>query len=358
MRVSKCYTPPCFCSNINDTTDERETTKTKTLDHEMGYVDTTAEFQTELWKIIVVIIAGSGALLTLILLVYILCKVCSGRLMRRYLVIGIPMLFAMLFIFLSVLPFVFTPDEWVCGMRYFAHGFSYALCFSTLLAKMMSLRDFKMVGLGGNVSKVNQLFGIFFMTSVQVAIGVQWWLLRTPVVFTEILTEQVQDALTQTTYYACDFTRRDFIAYHTYVIFLVVLCCLYSLSIRREAKGYKDVSARVLTICSWFCLVLWIAIIVTLLVLDRDLLEAVCSVGLLANALSVLVIVFLPTVSAISRLKYDVTDGKRKENGYKLDPDFQFERPYSLPGTLHTSLTDKNLTYPRSLATFDTSLSY
>lgn len=358
IRSSRCYNPPCLCSNINATDDSNDVTQTKTLDQAMGYVRSTAEFKPDLWKIIVVIIAGSGVLMTLVLLLYILCKVCSGRLIRRYLVIGIPMIIAMLLLFLSVLPFVFTPSEEVCGMRYFAHGFSHSLCFASLLSKMMSLRDYKFVGLGGNVSKLNQLLLILFIISVQIAIGVQWWVLRAPVLLTEVLTEQYNGGLTQTTYYACDFNRNDFVAYHAYVIFLIVLCCLYSLGIRSETKDSKDISARVLTVCSWFCLVLWIAIVVTLLVLDRHLLEAVCAIGLLAVALSVLVIVFLPTISAISRLKYDVSDKKRQENGYKLDPDFQFERPYSLPGTLHSAITDKNMTYPRSLATFDTSLSY
>lgn len=359
VRPSVCYSPPCLCSNINTTNNNSDGTTKVALDEELGYVDSSGEFEPELWKIIVVIIAGSGLFVTLILFLYILCKVCSGSLMRRYLIIGVPLLFATIFLFLSILPFVFTPNEEVCGMRYFAHGFSYSLCFASLLAKMMSLRDYKLVGLGGNVSRVNQLLGVLFMASVQIAIGVQWWVLRTPVVLTEVMTQQIRGEVLQTTYYACDFKRGDFIAYHTYVLFLLVLCCLYSIGIRRDAKDSKDVSARVLTVCSWFCLLLWIAIIVTLLVLDRGLLEAVCAIGLLSNALSVLVIVFLPTVSHISRLKYDVSNqSKRQENGYKLDPDFQFERPYSLPGTLHSAVTDKTLTYPRSLATFDTSLSY
>ena len=358
IRTSKCFTPPCLCFNINATNEFDDVTQTETLDQEMGFVDSSNKFETELWKIIVVIIAGTGVLMTLILMLYIMCKICSGRLVKRYLVIGVPMLIAMLLLFLSVIPYVFTPSEEICGMRYFAHGFSYSLCFASILTKMMSLKDHKLVGLGGNVSKVNQLLLIFFMVSVQVAIGVQWWVLRKPVLLTEVLTEQYNGGLKQTTYYACDFDRKDFIAYHSYVIFLIALCCIYSLSIRNNGKDSKDVSARVLSVCSWFCLFLWIAIIVTFFVLERKLLEAVCSIGLLAVALSVLLIVFLPTISAISRLRYDVSDKNRKENGYKLDPDFQFERPYSLPGTLHTSINDKNMTYPRSLATFDTSLSY
>ncbi|XP_052781593.1 metabotropic glutamate receptor 2-like [Mya arenaria] len=360
LRKSYCVDEPCVCLNINASSDDSMDPTSMTLDHEMGYVDSTAEFKSELWKIIVVIIAGSGAFITVFVLIYFLCKVCGGTLMRRYLLLGIPLLIAMMFLFLAVLPFVFTPSESVCGMRYFAHGFSYTLCFGAMLSKMMSVRSYSLIGLGGEVSRINTLFMWFFAISVQVAIGVQWWILRKPVLFSTNVFEVRKGNLEEITYYACDFQRKDFVAYHSYVIFLLVLCCIYSLSLKSLMKNNKEVSSNVLIICSWFCLALWIALIVTLLVLDRDYLEAICAIGLLANALAVLVIIFLPTLTAVSRLKYEVASagGRREENGYKLDPDFRFERPYSLPGTLHSSITDKTLTYPRSLATFDTSLSY
>lgn len=344
--------------NINTTTDTTDTAKMRQLDYEMGYKNSSAKFQKDLWVLIVVIIAGTGSLLTLTLMVYIMCKVCAGALMRRYLALGILLLVGMVFLFLSVLPFLFSPSENVCGTRFFAHGFSYAFCYAIMLTKMMSLRDYKYIGLGGEISRINQMLTVFFITSVQVAIGVQWWVLKTPVVYTEAMFEAGEnDALLETTYYACDFVRKDFVFYHSYVIFLLVLCCLYSLGVRKETKNMNE--ARLLLICSWFCLALWIGIVVTLMILDRKYLEAICAIGILANALSMVVIIYLPKLTAISRLKYDVSEQKaHKENGYKLDPDFQFERPYSLPGTLHSSITDKALTYPRSLATFDTSLSY
>ncbi|XP_045164140.2 LOW QUALITY PROTEIN: uncharacterized protein LOC123528469 [Mercenaria mercenaria] len=349
----------CFVySKINITANESDTAQIRQLDYEMGYKNSSAKFKKDLWVLIVVIIAGTGSLMTILLMIYIMCKVCSGALVRRYLALGILLLIGMVFLFLSVLPFLFTPSENVCGMRYFAHGFSYAFCFGIILTKMMTLRDYRYIGLGGEISRINQMLTVFFITSVQVAIGVQWWVLRTPVVYSELILEAGEmDALQETTYYACDFVRKDFVSYHSYVIFLLVLCCFYSLSVRKETKNMKE--ARLLLICSWFCLALWIGIIVTIMVLDRKYLEAICAIGILGNALSMVVFIYLPKLTAISRLKYEVSEQNvHKENGYKLDTDFQFERPYSLPGTLHSSITDKALTYPRSLATFDTSLSY
>ncbi|KAH3819850.1 metabotropic glutamate receptor 3-like [Dreissena polymorpha] len=360
LRPSVCPGRVCSCTNMNMSSDGKNQTLSANLDKDMGFVNTTGEFQRGLWQIITIVIAGSGAFLALILLLYLICKLFGGGLLRRHLVLGIPLLFATMLLLLSVLPFVFSPSEAVCGLRYFAHGLSYALCFGILLTKMMSLRDYKFVGLGGDVSKVNQLLLAFFIAAVQIAIGVQWWVLRSPVLITVNVTELVDGQVRKNTYYACDFTRRDFISYHSYVIFLIVLCCLYSFSIKSSLRNTKEVSSKVLVVCAWFCLALWIAIIVTFFVLTRDFLEAICAIGLLANAMSILLIIFLPTVTLISRLKYDVakSPGDRNSNGYKLDTDFQFERPYSLPSTLHSAITDKSLTMPRSLATFDTSLSY
>ena len=328
------------------------------LDPEMGFVDSSAEFDRSLWSIIVLIISMSGCVITLAMMMYIMCKVCAGALIRRYLVLGLLLLVAILFLFLSVLPFVFTPSEVGCGMRFFAHGFAYAFSYAIMLTKMTALRDYKYIGLGGDVSRLNQLLSVFFITGVQIAIGVQWWVLGRPTLIQTIVPEKSDGEIQNVTYYACDLERRDFIAYHSYVMLLLVICCFYSISVRKETKNMKE--ARLLLVCSWFCLALWIALVITFLILKRDYLEPIAAIGLLANALSMMVIIYLPKLTVIARLKYEISDkaGKQMENGYKVDTDFQFERPYSLPGTMHTTFTEKNGTLSRSLAAFDSSLSY
>ena len=362
-RRSVCYSQ-CICRNTKNNTNPNNfdiTTPLTMLDPEMGFQNSSGEFNNDLWSIVVVIIASSGAFATLCLMLYIMTKVCAGALVRRYLVLGVMLLVAMIFLFMSVLPFVFTPSEAVCGMRYFAHGVSYALCFAIILTKMTTLRDYKYIGLGGEISRVNQLFSVFFITGVQIAIGVEWWVLRTPVVIKETNTTLVGDIFDITyrldTIYACDFERNDFLAYHSFVIFLIFVCCLYSIGVREETQNMKE--ARLLLISSWFCFAIWIALIVTISVMDRDYIEAICAIGILANALTLMVVIYFPKLTAISRLRYEVSDQNGvKESGYKVDRDFHFERPYSLPGTLHSHVTDKSLSYQRSLAIFDTSLSY
>ena len=355
---SHCHSD-CHC--INNFTVENVTEKfvPQSLDQEMGFVTSSGEFHNKLWTIIVVIIALSGSLITLCLMIYIMCKVCAGALVRRYLVLGLLLLIAMVFLFLSVLPFVFTPTEVGCGMRFFAHGFSYAFAYGIILTKLTTLRDYKYIGLGGEVSRLNQILSVFFITGVQIALGVEWWVLKGSMLIIETNREITKDLIIQdVTYYACDFNRTDFISYHCYVLLLLVMCCLYSISVRKETNNMKE--ARLLLVCSWFCLALWIALIVTFFVLKREYLEAIVAIGILANALSMMVIIYLPKLTAIAKLKYEVSEkkGSRNENGYKIDTDFQFERPYSLPGTMHSTFTDKTTTLPRSLAAFDSSLSY
>ena len=348
------------CNCINNYTVENTTGHfvAVELDSEKGFVDSSAEFDRKLWSIVVIIIAMSGCVITLGMMMYIMCKVCAGALIRRYLVLGVLLLVAMMFLFLSVLPFVFTPSEIGCGMRFFAHGFSYAFCYAIMLTKMTSLRDYKYIGLGGDVSRLNQLLSVFFITGVQIAIGVQWWVLGGSMLVQTIVPEKMAAEIQNVTYYACAFERKDFIAYHSYVMLLLVICCFYSISVRKETKNMKE--ARLLLVCSWFCLALWIALVITFLILKREYLDAIAAIGLVANALSMMVIIYLPKLTVIARLKYEISDkgGKRMENGYKVDTDFQFERPYSLPGTMHSTFTDKNATLTRSLAAFDSSLSY
>ena len=355
---SHCHSD-CHC--INNFTVENVTEKfvPQSLDQEMGFVTSSGEFHNKLWTIIVVIIALSGSLITLCLMIYIMCKVCAGALVRRYLVLGLLLLIAMVFLFLSVLPFVFTPTEVGCGMSFFAHGFSYAFAYGIILTKLTTLRDYKYIGLGGEVSRLNQILSVFFITGVQIALGVEWWVLKGSMLIIKTNREITKDLIIQDmTYYACDFNRTDFISYHCYVLLLLVMCCLYSISVRKETKNMKE--ARLLLVCSWFCFALWIALIVTFFVLKREYLEAIVAIGILANALSMMVIIYLPKLTAIAKLKYEVSEkkGSRNENGYKIDTDFQFERPYSLPGTMHSTFTDKTTTLPRSLAAFDSSLSY
>ncbi|KAL3853428.1 hypothetical protein ACJMK2_016966 [Sinanodonta woodiana] len=360
-RNSKCYTN-CRCINIKEHETPVLSISSRPYGPDRIYEETTAAFIPDLWRIIVLIIACSGAAITLILLIYILSKVCTGALIRRYIILGVLLLAAIVFLFMSIFPFLFSPSEPGCGMRFFAHGFSYAFAFAIILTKMMTLREYRYIGLGGEISRLNQILSVFFLTGVQIAIGVQWWVLKTPLFVEEKHLRVTGNISENITYYACEFQRDDFVAYNVFVMLLIVICSLYGILVRNESKNMGE--ARLLLICSWTSVGIWTAWIIVLFVLPRQHSEFVVSIEMLVSAVSMLAIIYLPKLTTIAKLKYDVSEResgeKSRQNGYKIDSGFHFERPYSLPETLDNtdSFLNKYHGYPRSLQTFDTSLSY
>ncbi|KAK3579379.1 hypothetical protein CHS0354_029681 [Potamilus streckersoni] len=360
-RNSNCY-KSCRCINVKEKVTPVVSISSQPYGPDRIYGETTASFIPDLWRIIVLIIACSGAAITLILMLFILSKVCTGALIRRYIILGILLLVAIVFLFISIFPFLFSPSESGCGMRFFAHGFSYAFAFAIILTKMMTLRDYRYIGLGGEISRLNQVLSVFFLTGVQIAIGVQWWVLKRPFFIEEKYSKVTANTTENITYYACEFQRIDFVAYNVYVMLLVVVCSLYGILVRKESKNMGE--ARLLLIFSWTSVGIWTSWIIVFFVLPRQHSEFIVSLEMLVSAVAMLAIIYLPKLTTIAKLKYDVSEResgeKSRQNGYKIDSGFYFERPYSLPETLDNtdSFLNKYQGYPRSLQTFDTSLSY
>ncbi|XP_046340819.2 uncharacterized protein LOC124121790 [Haliotis rufescens] len=338
--VAHCHSK-CIC--LNNVTSNRNITPADAV-----FYETSGRFNGELWATIIVTISAAGAFVTLILIFYVIYKVCAGALAKRYVGLGLLLLIGVLILYLAVLPFVFTPSNTVCGLRFFAPGFTYCLCFATVLVKMTSIRDYKLIGLGGEVSNLNQFLSVFFVTSVQIAIGVQYWVLKAPFVTEKSTGSQ--------TFYACAFQRSEFLVYLVYVMFVLVLSSIYGIGVRKEQKNMGE--ARLLLTSSWLCVFVWVGWTVVLMVLDVTLIEPVISAGIMACATLMLTVIFIPKIHMVARLKYDVSKQTTSmQNGYKVDPDFMFERPYSLPGTLTSSYSSVK-TYPKSIEHFDSSLSY
>ncbi|XP_062600513.1 uncharacterized protein LOC134262138 [Saccostrea cucullata] len=349
---SRCFSN-CRCVALEDK--ENATEEVSHVDPyakmELEFFKSTAELSKELWTIIVLIIGIGGAFAALCFVIYVFHKVCAGLLSKRYVGLGILLLFSIIFLFLSVLPFVFTPSEIVCSTRFFIPGFAYTLSFATVMAKIMSLRSYKLIGLGGELSNVNQFLTVLFITGVQIAVGVHFWyieenklgFLRTR------LDEENQPE------YACVFDRTEFVKYLVFVMFLIVLCAIYSIFVRKETKNMGE--AKFIMVYSWLCIPIWVAWVVTLIVLPRNWAEVIVCIGILTCATLMTLIVFLPKLHRISRLKYDVEHSGTQNGGYKLDSDFMFERPYTLP-TSSNSFKYSEKANPKFISSFDTSLSY
>ncbi|KAK7102954.1 hypothetical protein V1264_021104 [Littorina saxatilis] len=308
-------------------------------------------FIREMWAWIVLAVAIGGAVTTMIFIIYVMFKVWQGALARRYIGLGLLLLAAITLLYLSVLPFLFTPSPSVCGLRYLFPAMALCLCFACVLVKLMALQDYRTIGLGGELCGVNQAMVVFFVLLVQISISVQWWIFNSPFL------EETVDLSNDVIKVSCHFRPRDFALNLCFVVFLVVLSSLYSLTVRREKKNMGE--ARLLLAGSWAVLVLWAGWIPVFLSLeDRYSSVAACG-GVLGTACALLFVVYVPKVRMVARLKYDLSKKTGLRNGYSVDTDFLYERPYSLPGTL-TSTYSSIRTYPKSVAAtnFDSSFSY
>ncbi|XP_060078999.1 uncharacterized protein LOC132558444 [Ylistrum balloti] len=349
VRESRCY-QKCVCVNFasENITDEEDKLDSFS---DLLFYDTSAEFDNMLWAVMVLIVSLGGAFVVLMFMFYVIYKVCIGFLYRRYIGLGMLMLLSVIFLYLAVVPFVFTPSDRVCACRRFIPGLAYAFLFATILAKLMALRAYKLIGLGGELSSINQFLAIIFITGIQIALGVQWLVYENNFVITR------GDTVMQ---YACIFDKFDFVKYLSYVMFIIILCAVYSLTVRNEKKNLGE--ARLILIASWITIFVWIAWLVVIYVEPRDYVEPTICIGMIACATVILMVVFVPKLYRITNLKYDIKDSGMENGGLgKVDAEFIFERPFTLPASSTSEATSfkySDKTNPKSISTFDTTMSY
>ncbi|CAG2254693.1 unnamed protein product [Mytilus edulis] len=347
LPLSRCI-GTCLCTNINNTAEGTEMPEPY-QDPDMIFYSSSAKFNSKLWTIIVLAIAGGGVGASMLFIVYVIYKTCIGCLNKRYIGLGILLLLSITALYLSVLPFLFTPSEMGCTARYLLPGISYALVYATCLAKLMSLRSYKLIGLGGEISNLNQFLTVTFVSGVQIAISVQYVALKGPFMETRIMSDE--------TMYACKFDKDVFVMYLIYDMLLIVICSLYALTVRKEKKNMGE--AIFILISSWINIVLWTAWVAVTFIISHDYVELTICTGILACATVVVLTVFVPKLHKISKLKYDVKKNGVQNGGYKIDTEFMFERPHTLPGGFRSSYNmSPQKTNPKSISTFDSSMSY
>ncbi|KAL8580042.1 hypothetical protein ACOMHN_065926 [Nucella lapillus] len=321
-------------------------------------------FIREVWSWSVLAVMVVGCVTALCFISYVMFKVWQGALARRYIGLGLLLLLALALLYLSSLPFLFTPSPVVCGLRYVAPCVALCLCLACVLVKLMALKDYRTIGLGGELSGINQGLSVFFIVLVQISISAQWWIFKGP--FLQEKEEEEEDIYQESPppphhahhlpKVSCRSSPTHLVLNLSFVFFLLLLCSIYSLNVRREKKNMGE--ARLLLVGSWVLVVLWMVWIPALLLVHPRHISLVTSSGILASASALLGVVFVPKVRMVAGLKYDLSKKHAVRNGYSVDTDFLYERPYSLPGTL-TSTYSSIRTYPKSVtANFDSSLSY
>ncbi|KAL5014556.1 hypothetical protein ScPMuIL_008826 [Solemya velum] len=346
LRVSQCFTN-CVCLNLGEHGQQTNGSKEKqqTRDPSLMFYNSSGEFMGEVWSIVVVTVAGGGSIVALGILIYVSYKICRGILHKHYVGLGLSLLFGIILLYLSTLPFLFTPSYRICALQYFMPGLAYAFCFGVLIVKLMSLRSYKLLGLGGEISVMNQFLTVLFIVGVQIAIHVQWWAMS------EQMCVVIKEA--EVTQYACKFDKQEFIMLLAYVMFLVLLSAVYSVWVRKERNNLGE--ARLILIFNWMCVIIWAVWVFVLMMQPRDFSEPSICIGMLVCATLLIFVIFIPKLQTVATLKYQISTKTRDENGMKADADFMFERPWSVPtlrGSYNENIAQRNST------TFDSSLSY
>lgn len=298
---------------------------------DMIYYETSGEFLGSAWAIVVVVISGLGVTCAFVLILYIISRLCVRSLKVRNVDLGLILLLADILLFLSVLPFVYTPSHVSCGLRYLLTSMSYTLCFAICLTKAMNIYEYSSVGLGGEVSRLNTFVILLFMLGVQVAISAQFWITHDN--GTTLLTEITDSGQV---FYACNFEKRTFVMYMSYVMFLMFLCALYSFGLRGESRNSGE--TKLLLACSVLCLAVWVAWIVVLFVMGREFVEPSICVGIVSCATLILAIMFVPKLRRLATPKqYSLQQSESKKGAAQKSPnDFAFDGPYSLPGSVRS----------------------
>ena len=169
-----------------------------------------------------------GTLLCDLILYYVGSKKREGTLVGNQ-SMGVVLLLAVGALFLSAEPWLLPPSTTVCALRHSAHLLALALALGVLLVKVMQLRQMDKVGLGGNISLMNQTVSLAFMVLVQVVIIAEWFLIHRPI-----------HAITMAGQPQCDVSRDTFLLLHVYIYVLLLLNVFCSVSVYNIQKNFNE----------------------------------------------------------------------------------------------------------------------
>ena len=208
---------------------------------------------------------------------------------------GILLLFGIMCLFASVVPWLLPPNETVCANRHFFHPLAMVLCFAILLVKAMQLRTLVSVGLGGTIPHVNQMVSLIFMLLVQVVIAIEWYISSSP------LGVQVNDG-----YPECAVSKNRFLLLHLYPCTLLLLAFFYGISVLKIKRNFNE--GRWITCATVFVIPVFAAWSVVYYFAPIQYHDPSVAVSIVAVAGILLSAIFFPkmhTIAQQSKLKKD-----------------------------------------------------
>ena len=241
------------------------------------------------WVIVLIVCAAVGILLVFIFEIVIMYKLSGTSMPLRKLWLGQLLLLAILLSYLCLFAFVPSPNDTTCGIVRFGVGGCYALIFSILLVKLMIILSSKSIGYLKGIFQVLMLVLAF---GVQVAIDLEWLLLRQPEA--EYSHMDGNDEI-----WACAQSFDSHVTTLAYVMFLLLVCTILAAKANGIVTNHRE-SVYILASCALVIVVFLAWILVGFLVDDTDYEDPCLAFGLFATATIVLLVLFVPKLVQLS----------------------------------------------------------
>lgn len=253
------------------------------------------QWKKQLWTYIFLIINTILMLAAALVLTIVSVKLCCG-IVKGNQSLGICLLFSVILLYGTAYFFIFDACESLCRLRYIAHSFSYAMCFGVMIAKAVQLRNSETLGFNGYISYWNYWLLLFFIVAVQMALNVQWAIVRHPVVVSV-----VNDAGTSSpsVVLRCSWNSDEFLASQIYVIILLCMASFLALLNRNVKRNYKE--TRWLMYTSFICAATWVAWMIGYAVTPDPFKDTVVVMELMTCATVILCFMFGPKLYILLR---------------------------------------------------------
>lgn len=215
-------------------------------------------------------------------------------------------LFAIMMLFMGSLLFLFEPSTPIlCSIKSSVHNIGLVLLFGSLLIQSMSLIYQKTIGLGGQVSIMNQLLTLLFVVGIQISIESHSW---------RILADwnSHSNIFTYSVYALCVPSSRDYLTQQSYLMVLLCVLIAYCWMSRHEPLTSNE-GANLLTSSALICPVYFSAILLCEYFTDyTDSLEDVSRIyscnrdiitaaSMLAIAFICLIVIYVPIMYNIHK---------------------------------------------------------
>lgn len=232
------------------------------------------------WVAINASLASIGTICTMAVFVFIVLRICKGDILEGSPYFSFLILLSILLMYASTLAYSVEESmdtTIICHLRVLSPGVSYALLFSIILSRsalvVFAERD---GGIMNHVSGCLQSILCFFMSIVQIALTVQFWVYNA---FGGVDCAVIHSG-------------RKFIFHLSYCLFLLLLLAVVAPFTMRSKRNYRE--GTFFSIATFLVIIVWSTWITIYHILPVEERDAAVALGLTATATAVLLSVFIP----------------------------------------------------------------